>query len=329
MGASSALVALLLSSSVCFCGATPKLIDPIDWKSSAESCSSPQVSRDDLSSRVRRALQCDPGRCQENPAQSCTQLFSSSSDLFSGYYWLERCDGTAFRAYCVRDSPCGCSGNTTGWKRVAFVNTTDSNQACPGGTKPFSSSLPIRTCARLTHGCVSLTYGVDFMPYSRVCGRIIGYQHRSPDGFTAYHDDQSKTLDNNYVDGVSVTYGYPRKHIWTFVAGLDETSSDFRRCPCANRNSAFGGVIPPFIGNDYFCETGSRTRVGAIFYRNDPLWDGEGCGSVSTCCSNTTAPWFCKTLPRATRENVEIRLCGDEDTGNENIPIQLIELYVQ
>ena len=328
MAVLNVLAFLLLFSSAYFCEQTPKRIDPINWKSSSESCSSPLAIRESLASRVRRALQCDPGKCEENPAQSCSLLFSNSADLSSDYYWLERCDGAAYRAYCVRDSPCGCSGNTTGWKRIAFVNTTDTNQACPGGTKLFSGSS-IRTCARLTHGCVSLTYGANFMPYRRVCGRIIGYQHRSPDGFTAFRDDQSRTLDNNYVDGVSVTYGYPRKHIWTFAAGLDETSSDFRRCPCANRNRPFSGVIPPFVGNDYFCETASRTRVGPIFYPNDPLWDGEGCGNVSTCCSNTSAPWFCKTLSETTRENVEIRLCGDEDTVNENIPIQLIELYVQ
>ncbi len=195
----------------------------------------------------------------------------------------------------------------------------------------FSESLPIRTCARQTHGCLSLVYSTDYAPYERVCGRVIGYQHRSPDAFSPYYEDRSKTIDENYMDGVSITYGYfPRKHIWTFTAGLDETRTDFRGCPCANRNQAYSGVIPPFVGSDYFCETASRSAAVLRFYPNDPLWDGQGCGEISTCCTGTTAPpWFCKTLPLATRENVEVRLCGDESNSNENIPIELIEIYVQ
>ena len=31
-------------------------------------------------------------------------------------------------------------------------------------------------------------------------------------------------IDGTYVDGVSITRGYPRQHIWTFMAALQENS---------------------------------------------------------------------------------------------------------
>ncbi len=76
-------------------------------------------------------------------------------------------------------------------------------------------------------------------------------------------------------------------------------------------------------------ETASRSAVGTEFFPNDTLWDGQVCGEICTCCTGTTASWFCKTLPLATRENVEVRLCADENNNNENIPIELIAIYMQ
>ena len=333
---------LMLFSTLLYCSSrTPRRLETGVEPESSGSCPSSISAKErrvNITTQVRHILEddiipafsCDLGTCQKNPALSCSHVYSNSSINSPGYYWLRRCDGSTFRAYCLKDSPCGCSERNNGWKRIAFLNTTDTSQPCPGGTRQFSQSQPIRTCARVTHGCMSLVYNTDYMPYQHVCGQVIGFQYRSPDAFSPYYEDRSKTIDDNYMDGVSITYGhFPRRHIWTLTAGLDETRTDFRRCPCANRYQTYDGVIPPFVGSDYFCETGSRSAVGTDFYSADPLWDGEGCGAVSTCCTSTTAPWFCKTLPEISRENVEVRLCGDEDNNNENIPIQLIELYVQ
>ena len=46
------------------------------------------------------------------------------------------------------------------------------------------------------------------------------------------------------------------------------------------------------------------------FYLYDPLWDGEGCRSTSTCCEFNTPPWFYKSLPQNSSDNLELRLCG-------------------
>ena len=157
--------------------------------------------------------------------------------------------------------------------------------------------------------------------YSKVCGKIIGYQVGSPDtfsgptGFTFRRNFAN--IDISYVDGVSLTHGNPRQHIWTFAAGLDE-EVDFRNahynCPCTDSIQASRATPPPaFVGGDYFCDTGSAGRYKfGVFYGEDPLWDGAGCGALNTCCSLNNPPWFYKQLPQATADNIEIRICTDE-----------------
>ena len=169
------------------------------------------------------------------------------------------------------------------------------------------------------------TYGIS---YNHVCGRVIGYQYHSVDAFGQLVGPQ--TIEGHYVDGVSLTHGPPgeRQHVWTFAAGISETTHS-SSCPCA------GGVAAPtFVGNDYFCESGNpATRWTYILYASDPLWDGQGCGSPP-CCELTsppgvTAPWFCKQLPQDTTDDLEVRICGDQHTGNQDTPVELIELYIR
>lgn len=164
-----------------------------------------------------------------------------------------------------------------------------------------------------------------------MCGRIIGYQESSPDAFRLYVADQTYTIDDPYVDGISVTYGFsPRKHIWTFAAGVDENGANEFYCPCTRSDLVFTGTVPPFIDDDWFCETGVKGgwQRGTIYSEN-PLWDGQGCSDRSTCCSLHNPPWFCKELREPTRDNIEVRMCGDQHQNDENVLVGLIELYVQ
>ena len=59
----------------------------------------------------------------------------------------------------------------------------------------------------------------------------IGYQIGEP---VAFAGRRSGTLDGSYVDGVSLTYGSPRQHIWTFANALDEYPHLYdSKCQCA------------------------------------------------------------------------------------------------
>ena len=87
------------------------------------------------------------------------------------------------------------------------------------------------------------------------------------------------------------------------------------------------------IADNYYCESGNPTQSNEIqykFYPSDPLWDGQQC--EGTCCSGTTsprAPWFSVQLPTLTTDRIEVRICADEPTNNEDTPIQQLEIYVQ
>ena len=212
--------------------------------------------------------------------------------------------------------------------RVANLNMTDTNQQCPSGFRLITS--PKRTCGTPGSSCVSTTFPLNGVKYSKVCGKIIAYQYGNPDAFSPYYSNRGFTVDDQYVDGVSLTHGQtPRKHIWTFAGAVDEIRSDYVVCPCTKTNTPYTGRVPPFIGQDYFCDTGSRYRWQLQFYSADPLWDGSGCGSTSSCCGFNNPPWFCKQLPQPTTDDIEMRVCVNEPNSNEDTALETIEIYVQ
>ncbi len=64
--------------------------------------------------------------------------------------------------------------------RVANLDMTDHNQNCPEGLRLVNrAEPPLRTCGRVEGpaGCTSTTYSTYGVEYSKVCGRIIAYQH--------------------------------------------------------------------------------------------------------------------------------------------------------
>ena len=100
-------------------------------------------------------------------------------------------------------------------------------------------------------------------------------------------------------------------------------------CPCTRPDLTYIGVVPPFIGQDYFCETGSRQAfINGRFYADDPLWDGQGCGNTSTCCEFNNPPWFCKQLPQPITDIIELRLCANQ-MPDEDSPIEIVEIYIR
>ena len=273
-----------------------------------------------------------PGTRIGNPASSCSDI---TQDRPSGEYWIAT-DSTSspVQVYCDMNRT-SCSCNTAGgWMRVANLDMTDPNQNCPETFRLVTRTTPpLRTCGQVEGpaGCTSTTYSTYGVEYSKVCGRIIAYQNSTPDAFTPYIYNRTLSIDDVYVDGVSLTHGQsPRQHIWTFVNAIDETAFDRRACPCTRPSRFYTGVVPPFIGQDYFCETGSRqTFKFSIFYPDDPVWDGQGCGGTSTCCEFNHPPWFCKQLPQPTTDDIELRICSDEGISNEDTPIELVEIYVR
>ena len=101
-------------------------------------------------------------------------------------------------------------GGTGGWRRAVYLDMTDPNSTCPSGWQLTGYSK--RTCGRASAGtntCDSATFPVSGGDYSKVCGRIQGYQQGTPDAFAPYHNGLVTTINGGYADGVSLTHGSP------------------------------------------------------------------------------------------------------------------------
>ena len=253
---------------------------------------------------------------------SCKDLPQGS---LSGYYHIVTSSSGVIHAYCdtsVRNCSCIAS---VGWMRVANLDMTDPTQQCPDEFKLINrTEPPLRTCGRPngTYGCVSTTFRAHGIEYSRVCGRIVGYQIGSPSGFRY----QSVGIDSNYVSGISLTRGQPRQHIYSFANAQGEGYTS-EVCPCIQGGT---DTVPQFVGSDYFCDStvrGSNATDG-VFYSYDPLWDGQGCGSTSTCCEFNNPPWFCKQLSQPTTDDIEMRLCENDIPSIDESPFEVVELYI-
>ena len=224
--------------------------------------------------------------------------------------------------------PCGGPG----WRRVVFLNMTDPSHVCPVGLNLTTYSR--RTCGRAHSGsvsCSSTTFSVGGSQYSRVCGRALAYRFGYNIAFFGYHYS-GQGINGGYVDGLSVTHGAPgsRQHIWTFASGLltERLSSGLSKyqCPCDNGNTY---PSPPFVGNDYFCESVTQSTWAFVFYPNATLWDGQVCEGGGTCCKFNNPPWFTKDLANSTTENIELRLCLWYYSHQADIALEQLELYVQ
>ena len=233
-------------------------------------------------------------------------------------------------------TPEQCGG--PGWRRVVFLNMTNTSHVCPTGLNLTTYSR--RTCGRAyssrKYNCSSTTFSVGGSQYSRVCGRALAYRWGHQTTFYGYHR-RNYGIDGCYVDGLSLTHGASgsRQHIWTFASGLyagNQSGYNIYKCPCDNGNTTYSSS-PPFVGNDYFCEstrTASNWNVNwRRFHPNATLWDGQVCEGGGTCCQFNNPPWFTKNLANSTTEDIELRLCLSWRSSHSDIALEQLELYVQ
>ena len=213
--------------------------------------------------------------------------------------------------------------------RIASIQNGD---ICPNGWKQILS--PARACRANSDaaGCYSAYFSNNKFSYQHICGKVVGYQKGTPDGFraTAYTTYPSKAIDGPYVDGVSLTYGTPHKHLFTYACGYSSNASatySHSNCPCAR----YPGDNPPsFVQDDYYCESGStNVPASGTVFATDPLWDGKGCSAGNSCCSQAGMPWFYRDVLSKINEPIEARICRDEVYYNEGILVKDLELYIQ
>ena len=129
----------------------------------------------------------------------------------SGYYKIRSSNGSAITAYC--DMTRSCGDITGGWMKVADLDMTDNTTQCPDYFELTTS--PLRTCRISSiYGitCSPVMFSVGGVEYTKVCGRVKGYQVGRPNAFARYarHHlvlSSPSKINTPYVDGVSLTHG--------------------------------------------------------------------------------------------------------------------------
>ena len=220
-----------------------------------------------------------------------------------------------------------CGFTSTNWRRIAYFDTTRGDP-CPPGLHTSNNNATGQTACGTTNGTrseLSLKFPTGGN-YTNVCGRVRGYSGWNVYAFFPYIQRGRLSINDNYADGVLITRGNPRRHLWTYAAALAE-SYLFTNwlCPCTRPGYNPSG-IPRFVGNNYYCESGFYgTGPSGQINWNDPLWDGKGC-YTSTCCERFG--WFHRQVP-STNDDIEVRWSKEySTTPGENIVTDQLEIWV-
>ena len=216
---------------------------------------------------------------------------------------------------------CGIFGN---WSRIAYFDTNQGD-SCPTGLRTVTNTTSSQmTCGKSADpGCTSLQFTPN-SNYTDVCGRVRVYQYYSMDGFKTGTD----SIDSSYIDGISITRGNPRTHLWSYAVGVSEQHSNIAyRCPCAKPNPNDRSHVPSFVGENFYCESGfPGSNYEARIACEDPLWDGQGCYSSGNQCSERYG-WFHREM-QTTSDNIEVRWCADESQSTEDVFADQLEIWV-
>ena len=264
---------------------------------------------------------------------SCEDIYINNPETAdkSGYYRINDnqwtfCNMTEI-AFATGEFIPTCAGVAGQWRRLVNINISTGDY-CPSGWRKGTHS-GVSFCRVASDGsntCSSASFSTNGTSYHSVGGRARGYQKGWSVNFWAYNR-RLVTIDGYYVDGLSITHGNPRHHIWTFANGLfDANAVHDYNCPCAGGSLA----SPPFVGTNYYCESGvnDNIRNDSAYYFNDPLWDGSGC-ITSNCCDNLTQPWFYQELSGTTTDDIEARICRETGFTIGSTLIDQFELYIQ
>ena len=220
-----------------------------------------------------------------------------------------------------------CNITSANWSRIAYFDTTQGD-SCPSSLRTVTNTTSSQTaCGRTANpGCTSLQFSSDGN-YTNVCGRMRGFQDHSPAAFEPFITG-TVSIDSPYIDGISITHGNPRTHLWSYAAGFAEKSGIAAfRCPCARSDPTDRSDVPSFVGEDFYCESGFSGSSGENRIAwEDPLWDGQGCTTSGNQCCNCYG-WFHREIP-TTSDNIEVRWCADENQANEDVFTDQLEIWV-
>ena len=183
---------------------------------------------------------------------SCINIHDNHPEtrIKSGYYCTNNTEWTYCNMTEFHDIPTTCVGR--GWKRIAKVDISAGDNCPCGWNKGNYSGYGFCQKSFDGAGCSSTIFSTKGITYQRVCGKARGYQKGLPNDGLAFN---SLTIDDHYVNGLSITYGSPRQHIWFYANGDHDTSETYYLgCPC----DGLVGYNPwssSFVDSNYYCES--------------------------------------------------------------------------
>jgi hypothetical protein len=212
-----------------------------------------------------------------------------------------------------------------GWTRIFFLDGADAALACPAvwARQERAGADAFRGCARPLLGALAPAVTADAPhAYTRVMGKMTGVVFGDQDAFAA-HD---RGINDIYVDGVSLTIGNPREHVFTFI-GAHPCYDGIVRCPCDGGTSA-----PDFVDASFCDRPGQAARPAGCnngardFDAATPLWDGP----TDECNADADGLFVRDTLQAHTAaDDIDIRLMADQNTADENLVLTFVEIYIR
>ena len=150
------------------------------------------------------------GMLQSNPGRSCNVIYkiNKASRGVSGDYWIYTNTGV-HQVYCDMELECG--GHKGGWMRIANLNTSRGDN-CPSGWTKITTPVAACKAPSAIAGCYSTEFPTLSIPYTKICGMAEGYHSHSLDAFNVA-SFPSRSINGPYVDGLSITYGNPKRHM--------------------------------------------------------------------------------------------------------------------
>ncbi len=120
-------------------------------------------------------------------------------------------NGSSIQVYCEMTKSCG--NITGGLTRIATINSYTRSQYCTGEIKVDNIGCVQKSSSP---GCSGITFHSINLSTSQMCGVLEGAFFGTGEGFM--QRPMNSSLNDTYVDGISITDGSVTNHIWTFSA---------------------------------------------------------------------------------------------------------------
>ena len=177
---------------------------------------------------------------------SCGDIYNNNPETGDkdGYYRINSmwtfCNMTFIAAVADGRIILSCAGVEGQWTKIAGVNITAGDNCPTGWNKSSYDGASFCRTPNNSSGCYSTFFSANGMTYQHVCGRARAYQKGTPDAFYFNTDP----IDTYYVEGLSITHGNPRQHIWTYACGTSESGNyPLSNCPVC----CYSGTNPSLL----------------------------------------------------------------------------------